>query len=630
MAFSDLQTGFYQQNFAILQKTHPDLAARLHSLVPTSCYAWVETPAGCPTLEINCGKSPVFLHSRHDPLREAQREIQTLTINSPSVFVFLGIGLGYTLEALCASSSPLITGLLLIERNLDFFYHLLHRRDWTPILQNPCTRIVIPDRAVDIIPEIHSLLPQIMGSGLRFIDHRASNQIYADFYTGCVECLRPFLQQAAAESEFLVQFGRLIQRNAILNLPAMCASHGLGPLRDYFKNQPAVLAAAGPSLTHNLDELKPYRDHLLVFSVDTAYPVLQQHGIMPDFVAATDASELNELHFKGIESHPDVVLIFESDVYPSIPRSWAAPMIFVNSEKAAINRWIEKIGGPFGCFEQGLSVAHTLFTAASWLGCNPIILIGHDFAYSKKGGKTHANGTALNRTIQKIAANDTEATIEKSVFHPNPSKEKLTWVLGVRGDLVPTSKPLSVMLSKFAELIHRSPQTVFDATEDGALIDGTIPTKFQSILASLDLHTPPSKIVKFLVDHQDPQDQSRVDSFQNVLDSLEIAKENARKGLALTQELIAYHGQSTEPVNQNPNWKKIEDLFWELYRNPEIQISLEQALFPSLFMFIKQETNESTLNRLKKYQTVFQSSLDLILEFIPYLKESQSALSKCP
>lgn len=620
---------FFQKNLSIIQQSDPDLAARLAKIVPSLSYQWLDTESGVPTLEISRGKTPIILHSRHDPLREAKREIRSLSIDSPSLFVFLGVGLGYSLEILWENHLTDLTGLLLIERDIELFYYFLHRKDWSAILSHPSVRIVVASKPEEIMPLSHSLLPQIMGSGIRFIDHQPSNQIYSDFYAGCVECLRRFLQQAVAESEFLVQYGSVIQRNAILNLPAMCTSHGLGPLRDYYKDQPAVLIAAGPSLNKNLSHLISSRSKVLVFCVDTSYSLVLKEGIIPDFISATDPTELNERHFLGIKPRTDVVLLFESDVYPTIPRDWGGPTIFVNSEKAAINRWIEEIGGPFGCFDQGLSVAHTQFTAASWMGCNPIILIGHDFAYSQSGGSTHAKGTALNRNIHAVPKpGETHVVVEKAVFHSTDTCEEITWVLGVRGTMVPTSKTLQVLLNKFSDMIRRSPLTVFDASEDGALIEGTIPTKFQNILSTLEKRAAPQKISEFLEEHKDPQEQSRIQAFQVLIQSLNLCLIKASEGLVLIQNLREEFVDTENDPNQlNKQMKKVDQLFWELYRNRELQIALEQALFSSMFMFIRRETDETALNRLKKYENVFLSVVNFSKEFISYLMESQSKLA---
>ncbi|MEW6234552.1 MAG: 6-hydroxymethylpterin diphosphokinase MptE-like protein, partial [Candidatus Omnitrophota bacterium] len=613
----------FDNNVNLIQRFDPELAQRLQQCEPSSQYVLMETPSCHPTLIFTGGKRPLYLHSGKDPKTEGQREIQSLAANESSVYVILGLGLGYSLESLLETETADIAGLLLVERDIDIFYYFLHRRDWSALLSHPAVRIVIADKPEKIIPAAKSLLPQIMGSGLRFIDHRPSTQLFNEFYTEGVDCLRHFLQRAIAESEFLVLHGALIQRNALLNLPAICASHGLGPLRDFYKNQPAILVAAGPSLGKNIGILSQYRSKALVFCVDTAYPVARQHGVYPDFIAATDPTELNTRHFEGIQPDKNEILLFESDVHPAIPARWPGPKIFINSEKAAINRWIERVAGPFGTFDQGLSVAHTLFNAAVWMGCDPIVFIGFDLAYDMEGGMTHAAGTALNRKIVRFKEGDSTIVIKGAPFHPDDTQEEIVWVLGVRGKLTPTSKPMAVFLQKLSENIRQCQRRVFDATEGGALIEGSIPTRLINVLSSLEEGISQPDMVSFLKEHQDPQERSRLTAFDEMIENLRLIAEEAKCGLELTNALLKNESRIESPtLRDEPEWKRIDRHFWNIYRKHELQIALEQALFPAMFMFIRRTKNESNLVRLNKYAQVFDAVVRLVDEFIPCIEES--------
>ncbi|GEM_PF-1330812 len=617
----------FRKNLEALAKTHPKLAEEVRGHVPSACYDLQRTDGEDPTLVFLCGNRSHPLHSRRNPRVEAQRQLSHLSFDTSSVIVFLGLGLGYAVESLWMNNPDSIAGLLLVERDLGIFHHFLHRRDWRGILANPLVRIAVTDSADEILPAAQSFLPQIMGCGLQFVDHRPSSQLYPKFYTNAVEHLRRFLQQATAEAEFLIRYGKLVQRNAILNLPAMVRSHGLGPLRDFYRGQPAVLVAAGPSLNLNIDALAQSEKNVLIFCVDTAYGLLLRHGIRPDFVAATDPTDLNAKHFESAPDDENVVLLFESDVCPAIPSNWKGRMIFLNSHKAAVNRWIEEIEGPFGSFEQGLSVAHTLFSAASWMGCDPLILIGHDFAYSPDGGTTHATGTALNRGIQKIADGAAQITIKPAGFHPQETREEIVWVLGVRGKQTPTSKTMKVFLDKLSADIRKSNRTVFDATEGGALIEGTIPSRLVQILATLQNPPKPADIVAFLDENRDPQEMNRLTAFEELIEELKHVHVEAQGGCEHAKLLRDHVLKEPSPeVRNTAEWREMDERFWKIYRNQKIQIALEQALFPSLFRFIQQPKKETTMERLEKYLHFFQSLIPLAEEFISLLNESKNKI----
>jgi len=614
-------------NLHVLETTHPVLTSRLINHIPSAGFRWIDTKTSDPSLELlsTQKQDSILFHSRHDPKQEAQRQIKQLTPNSPVVYIFAGIGLGYSLECLWEEYPKSINSILLIEKDIDILYYFLHRRDWSLLLVNPRIRIILTDTPERIIDDIQPFLPHIMGCGVRIIDHQPSFQRHPNYYSSAIELIRQYLQRAAAESEFLIEHGALIQRNAILNLPAMCTSHGLGPLRGHFRNQPAVLIGAGPSLNKNLHHLVAEHTELLVFCVDTAYKMVREMGISPDFVAAADPTDLNLKHFEGIDSDAQEVLIFESDVNPDIPRSWKGPGIFLNSEKTSINRWIEDIAGPFGIFDQGLSVAHTLYNAAAWMQCNPIVLIGFDLAYPPEGGTTHAQGTVLNRKVAKAKIEEERVSIGPAGFHPQESKEQIEWVLGVRGAHVPTSKTMAIFLNELSNRIKKSDITVFDATEGGALIEGTIPTLLSRILPTLDRSKNVNDIAPFLKDHQDPQEIRRLKAFDLLMEGLSSSIQIAQDGLEQTQALL----QNTDVNLRNkPEWDKIDRLFWQVYRDSNIQTALGQALFSSMFLFIRQEKNETDHDRLKKYSNVFDSIIRLSQEFIPYLSTSRETIAQ--
>jgi len=564
-------------------------------------------------------------------MREAKNQLTDFDIESPSTLIMMGLGLGYQLEMLLLNPQNRISAYLLIEHDLSIFYYFLEQRDWSSFLKDPRVKIVVTEQPQDAAAAAHTLLPQIMGTGIQFLEHNQSVQYYSSFYSEVYEVLRRFLRQAAAESEFLARHGALIQRNAIANIPSIQKSIGLLQYQDALKNQPAILIAAGPSLTKTIQHLKEFQDQLFIFCVDTAYRIVLQHGITPDFVAATDPTELNKKHFEGIFNDPKSILLFESDVYPSIPIHWSGEKIFINSDKAPINQWIESVFGPFGYFQQSLSVAHALFTAATYMGCSPIILTGFDLAYTREEGETHARGTALNRKIEKAHQADTHLKIFGSTFHPDDTMESITWVTGMDGDLVPTSKTMAIFLNTLSESIQKTKIPVFDATEGGALIHGSIPTGLQDILQ--DILSSTVKKTKKPNIHVDSQRKNKsIEPIHKALidlnNQLTQAIQTAQTGLEIVKKFASITSiASKRNLSNSQEWNSMDTYFWEVYRNLATQTILSQALFPAMFMFIRQEKNESDRSRLRKYANVFEAVIRLGREFQKLLDKIRNQIN---
>jgi hypothetical protein len=117
----------------------------------------------------------------------------------------------------------------------------------------------------------------------------------------------------------------------------------------------------------------------------------------------------------------------------------------------------------------GGSVSTVAFDLARQLGCNPIIFIGQDLAFTD--GFTHTKG-ALEDLFSEVEINKFY-TLEM-VLREQIMSEETPKVLDIHGRLVPTSKVMVSYLRWFEKEISKSENTLFiDATEGGARIKGT-------------------------------------------------------------------------------------------------------------------------------------------------------------
>ncbi len=273
---------------------------------------------------------------------------------------------------------------------------------------------------------------------------------------------------------------------------------------------------------------------------------------------------------------------------------------------------METIGGPYGTFEQGLSVAHTQFTAAVWMGCDPIVLIGHDFAYSPDRRTTHAEGTALNRNVETILEGASSVVIAPRPETPEPIQQEIVWVKGVEGGMVPTSKTMAVFLNKFSNDIRKCKAQIYDATEGGAWIKGTQHKRLEEILPTFTYVEEMLDNVEIFKSRKSSKMDRIFPALETLLSALKQCAVDADNGLRIINLLEERNEIS---LRECPEWKDMDTLFWNIHRNESLQIALEQALFPSLYQFIQQEKNEPDVNRMGKYKRYFQSVITLVDEF---------------
>src|SRR5687768_13338606 len=84
------------KNLEALWAVDPPLARRIEKILDEPAYPVEPSKAGPATLAMDApdGKR-IYLHSRHQPIDEARRLIETPEISEKSVFCVQGLGLGY-------------------------------------------------------------------------------------------------------------------------------------------------------------------------------------------------------------------------------------------------------------------------------------------------------------------------------------------------------------------------------------------------------------------------------------------------------------------------------------------------------------------------------------------------------
>lgn len=130
------------------------------------------------------------------------------------------------------------------------------------------------------------------------------------------------------------KFVRRCIPQAVANLPRKASMRNADEIEKHVDtSRPALIAAAGPSLTQALDVIRSTRDRITLYAVDTAYPALLCAGIYPDLVVTLDPEgELlkDTLSHRPPEGHR-IALLAPTYLHADPFDAWTfAPIFFYN------------------------------------------------------------------------------------------------------------------------------------------------------------------------------------------------------------------------------------------------------------------------------------------------------------
>ncbi len=175
-------------------------------------------------------------------------------------------------------------------------------------------------------------------------------------------------------------------------------------LKDRFKNIPAIICGAGPSLSSSIETLRTLEHKALIFAGGSTITALSAQGIIPHFGMALDPNpeEYLRLNPSHVFENP---LLYANRLLPSVFATCNGPWGYLRTDTGGIaETWIEEklgiseeaIGPDLG--NEAFSVTTMQIAFAKILGCNPIILTGVDLAFT--GGNRYSPGVMKDSSVK--------------------------------------------------------------------------------------------------------------------------------------------------------------------------------------------------------------------------------------
>lgn len=459
----------FEKNISLLKKNHPEVFEIISgNQEPSVKTKLVLAENQKPNLKVKISENEdIFIHDHEDPGIESETFLSMISEHSTGVVLMFGMGLGYSVLELLRKRKKL-QYLIVFELNVEFFIHAIKNMDLAELFMDKrvifclgepgdLPSVMAPANRALSLEDIHTLNLQTCFK---------VNPAYEKISSIVFDYINAFNSEGATKTIH----GRTFFENRLKHMTSMHHDKKFEDLAGRFKGVPALIIAAGPSLDKNIDQIFKAIGKAVIISVDTALPNLLNQGIRPDFVTSIDYKELTYEKISGVAADPaarQINLICTSWVTDIVPKIFPAKNVFWAYANNALENWINiSMGGKMAIGGAG-TVAHLNFISAKIMGCDPIIFVGQDLAFSNNRG--HSSNVVLT----------SDDTIKKML---NQGQD-IMWVKGVVEPKVPTNRQMHGYKHTFEQMIKESGGNIINATEGGALIEGA---KNMSLVQAID------------------------------------------------------------------------------------------------------------------------------------------------
>ncbi|MGG4451661.1 motility associated factor glycosyltransferase family protein [Brevibacillus porteri] len=428
-----------------------------------------ESKTGGSTIAVLVNSGWNYIHSKYNPVQEAQRFIQTLEDIGDRHVLFYGVGLGYHIDEFIQEHPSALFSIY--EPNAAVFSKLVESRsleDWSP--SKKLVHLMLEVQAEDLKSQL-SQFTHLQDKEVYVVVHPSYERIFAEQTKAFIDTFRDVVYEARNRLLTGQVFAKRMAINGLFNMPhIMKTPNILDGHGGQFQDKPAIIVGAGPSLNDEFENLRYIKENGLayIFSVGSAINQLINAGITPDATFAYDGSALNSKVFeKVIDSKIDnVPLVFGSTMGFETVNNYHGKMAnFLVRDDYIMDMFIKRNDDKaFHYIDRFGSIATLTLQVLSHVQFSPIILVGINLAF--RGNEIYAKG--INYT-------ETELTDWR--------KEQAIVVKDVEGKDTYTSKLFLSMKDEMEQLIERvSHPDIINATKEGAHIEGTVFSPLETVI----------------------------------------------------------------------------------------------------------------------------------------------------
>ena len=323
------------------------------------------------------------LHSRYNPLGEAERYLDSLDLHGDfRFFILIEPGIGYLLSPLRQRypSSKIIS---------------IHAKDMPEMISRPDS-FWYPGSKKSLRDFLEQEIPETEAALIKVIEWRPAMAVYKEAYRFLLSETVEFLKQTDASARTMKQFGQKWFKNFFKNL--IFFSKILIPAPFSF---PLLITGAGPSLEETIPLIQKERSNLLLLAVSSSVSALKACGLEPDIIISSDGGNWALLHlYECIRENEDIKLAVSLNA--ALPSQCKNSSFLLVSDGSLWQELIlQRLEIPFISLPQRGTVSAAALDLAFALSDSMVFLTGVDLSH--KDIQTHARPYSFDRIWEEKA-----------------------------------------------------------------------------------------------------------------------------------------------------------------------------------------------------------------------------------
>ncbi|MDD3237593.1 MAG: DUF115 domain-containing protein [Candidatus Gastranaerophilales bacterium] len=528
----------FEKNLTAISRYDDELAKKIENIQKVdNNFELSETILKEPNLLYN----GISVHSESGADNEALRIFNASKDSPKSVHVIYGLGLGYLLKIFAEKSQGKI---ILYEPNLEFLRIVMEIVDFSDILQKE--NIIICSTTEALYQALVILSNRNSNIKLNFLNFHKN--LFANDIEAFNQKLSRLYSQTLDGKNFSKNNAMRFLLSTLNGFKNKIEAIPFKELENKAQGIAAIIVSAGPSLHKNLEALKKLENKALIFCIAPALNTILEAKIKPDFINVIEpydtSSQIKRLNTANLN------IIAEPFTNKGFFEIDNKTTFITFSDSSPINKWFSDLTkqDPKG-YEANGTVSYQALNCAKLLGCNPIILLGQDLAYTDENCYSKNSPYATLKCRKKancikpqIIADDIDEFANALLGNPDiPSELKrqiaqsridtlnksLTLVKSQDGELIPTELGYACFIDYIQDFAEKNTNLeLINTSTGGAQIDG-----FKNIsLNDITLNTQKPNVDKFI------QNINYEPNINNILKKLKLDSEKCKTALTQSEK----------------------------------------------------------------------------------------------